>query len=65
MYPKIDRCVFRDLNYGLYIVTSKEKDRMNGHVVKTVIQITSEPPRIAVIINENNVTYQLSLFCRN
>ena len=45
---KIDRSVFRDLSYGLYIVTSKDEDRMNGQIVNTVIQVTSEPPRIAV-----------------
>ena len=39
MDPKIDRSVFRDLSYGLYIVTSKDEDRMNGHIVNTVIQV--------------------------
>ena len=59
MDPKIDRNVFRDLSYGLYIVTSNYKGRMNGQVVNTVIQVTSEPPRIAVIINKKNYTHEL------
>ncbi|MFO7554891.1 MAG: flavin reductase family protein [Desulfobacterales bacterium] len=61
MDPTIDRSVFRDLSYGLYIVTSKDEDRMNGQIVNTVIQVTSEPPRIAVIINKNNYTHELIL----
>ena len=41
MESNIDRSVFRDLSYGLYIVTSKDAERMNGQVVNTVIQVTS------------------------
>lgn len=59
MDTKIDRSVFRDLSYGLYIVTSNDEGRMNGQVVNTVIQVTSEPPRIAVIINKKNYTHEL------
>lgn len=55
MDPKIDRSVFQDLSYGLYIVISKDEDRMNGQIVNTVIQVTSEPPRIAVIINKKKL----------
>jgi len=59
MNPKIDPSVFRNLSYGLYIVTSRDENRMNGQVVNTVIQVTSEPPRIAVIINKKNFTHDL------
>ena len=52
MDPKIDRSVFRDLSYGLYLITSKDAGQLNGQIVNTVIQVTSEPPRIAVIINK-------------
>jgi ferric-chelate reductase [NAD(P)H] len=59
MDSKIDSGVFRDLSYGLYIVASRDEGRMNGQVVNTVIQVTSEPPRIAVIINKKNFTHEL------
>jgi ferric-chelate reductase [NAD(P)H] len=59
MDAEIDRSVFRDLSYGLYIITSKDEDQMNGQVVNTVLQVTSEPPRIAVIINKKNYTHEL------
>lgn len=60
MSPVIDRRAFRDLSYGLYIVTSRDSatDRINGQVVNTVIQVTSEPPRVAVIINKQNLTHE-------
>ncbi|MGD8882771.1 MAG: flavin reductase [Desulfobacterales bacterium] len=58
MGAEIDRRVFRDLSYGLYRITSKDEDRMNGQVVNTITQVTSEPPRIAVIINKKNDTHK-------
>ena len=53
----VDRKVFRDLSYGLYIVTSKDGDKTNGQIINTAIQVTSEPPRVAVIINRKNLTH--------
>ena len=61
MEPKIERAVFRDLSYGLYIVTSSSEGRLNGQVVNTVIQVTSDPPRVAVIINKKNLTHEFIL----
>ena len=57
MSPEVDRRVFGDLSYGLYIVTSRDGDRLNGQIVNTVIQVTSDPPRVAVIINKKNLTH--------
>jgi ferric-chelate reductase [NAD(P)H] len=54
----MDRRPLRDLSYGLYIVTSRDGKRLNGQIVNTVIQVTSEPPRIAVIINKKNLTHE-------
>lgn len=56
---KIDRGVFRDLSYGLYLVASADEGRMNGQVINTLIQVTSDPPRVAVIVNKNNYTHEL------
>lgn len=58
MSPELDRRVFRDLSYGLYIVSSRDGDRYNGQIVNTVIQVTSEPARVAVIINKQNLTHE-------
>jgi flavin reductase (DIM6/NTAB) family NADH-FMN oxidoreductase RutF len=40
------------LSYGFYIVTSQDNDRSNGQIINTSIQVTSEPTRLAVIINK-------------
>ena len=37
MSPEFDRRAFRDLSYGLYIVTSLDGDRLNGQIVNTVL----------------------------
>ncbi|MBL7209589.1 MAG: flavin reductase, partial [Dehalococcoidia bacterium] len=46
------------IGYGLYVVTSKKGDRLNGQIANTVFQITSEPPTVAVSINKNNLTWE-------
>ncbi len=46
------------LGYGLYVVSSRKGDRLNGQIANTVFQITSEPPTIAVSINKNNLTHE-------
>ena len=58
MGDSVDSRVFRDLSYGLYIVTSHDGERVNGQIVNTVIQVTSEPPRVAVIVNKQNLTHE-------
>ncbi len=50
--------VFKEISYGLYLVTSIMDDRMNGQIVNTVLQVTASPPQFAVIINRNNLTHE-------
>ncbi|MDF1591936.1 MAG: flavin reductase family protein [Desulfobacterales bacterium] len=61
MSTKLDFRVLSDLSYGLYIVTSKDEDRLNGQIINTAIQVTAEPPRVAVIINKKNLTHEFIL----
>jgi flavin reductase (DIM6/NTAB) family NADH-FMN oxidoreductase RutF/rubredoxin len=46
------------INYGLYVITSKNNGKFNGQIVNTVIQVTSDPPQILVCINKQNLTHQ-------
>ena len=55
----MDKKAFYKLTYGLYIVSTKDGDKDCGCVVNTLAQVTSEPPRMAVAINKNNLTEQL------
>ncbi len=54
----LNQKAFENLSYGLYIVTSRNETRLNGQIVNTVIQVTSQPPRVAVIINKKNLTHE-------
>jgi flavin reductase (DIM6/NTAB) family NADH-FMN oxidoreductase RutF len=58
MSSTLDRRVFRNLSYGLYIVTSRNGEHFNGQIINTAIQVTSDPPRVAVIINKKNLTHE-------
>ncbi|MEO0156628.1 MAG: flavin reductase family protein [candidate division WOR-3 bacterium] len=46
------------VSYGIYIVSSKKEDKINGQITNTVFQITAEPPQIGVSINKNNLTHE-------
>ena len=48
----------RNLSYGLYVVSSRNGDRFNGQIANTVIQVTSEPPTVAVCINKQTLTHE-------
>jgi flavin reductase (DIM6/NTAB) family NADH-FMN oxidoreductase RutF/rubredoxin len=54
----LDRKALRDVTYGMYVITSKLDGKSNGQIANTVFQVCSEPPRIAVSINKNNLTHE-------
>jgi len=55
--PEINLEAFWSLTYGLCVVTSHLDGKLNGQIVNSVIQVTAEPPRIAVSISKNNFTH--------
>jgi ferric-chelate reductase [NAD(P)H] len=58
MISGLNRQVFTQISYGLYVVTSHLDGKLNGQMVNTILQVTSEPPRVAVIINKSNLTHE-------
>ncbi len=52
----MDNTVMFKLTYGLFVLTAKEGDKMNGCIVNTVMQQTSEPNRVSVTVNKQNYT---------
>ena len=44
------------INYGVYLVASRNNGKFNGQIVNTVFQVTSEPQTVAVCINKTNLT---------
>jgi len=54
MNPK----ALHDISYGLYIICSKNVEKINGQIANALFQVTSEPPAIAVSINKKNLTHE-------
>ncbi len=54
----MDRRALEKISYGLYIVSSVKNGKLNGQIANTVFQITSEPPRVAISINKENLTHE-------
>ncbi len=57
----MDKKAMYKLTYGLFILTAKDGERDNGCVVNTVTQVTTEPNRITVAVNKNNLTHDMIL----
>ena len=54
----MDRVALQKCSYGIYIVCSTKDGKLNGQIVNTVFQVTSEPPRVSVSINKSNYTHE-------
>ncbi|MCI5622077.1 MAG: flavin reductase [Lachnospiraceae bacterium] len=55
----MDKSAMYQLSYGLFILTAKQGDKDNGCIVNTVSQVTTEPNRIVVAVNKNNLTHDM------
>lgn len=54
----MNKNAFRQLSYGVYVVSTWDNGRGTGCVANSAMQITSEPATIAVSINHDNYTNQ-------
>jgi len=54
----MDLTALHQIGYGIYIISSKKENKINGQIANTVFQITSEPPTIAISINKENYTHE-------
>ena len=52
----MNKHVFRNLSYGVYIISSMDGERPTGCTANSVMQVTSSPATIAVSINHDNYT---------
>ncbi len=52
----MDNKILRDLNYGVYVIGSKDGVKNVGCIANSVMQITSQPATIAISINHENYT---------
>lgn len=56
---KINKKALYNIAYGLYVITCNDGKKDNGLIVNTVIQVTSDPMRIAVTINKQNYSHDV------
>ena len=47
------------LSYGLFVLTSAAGGRESGCIINTAGQVTSEPNRISIAVNQSNLTHDL------
>jgi flavin reductase (DIM6/NTAB) family NADH-FMN oxidoreductase RutF/rubredoxin len=52
----VDITAFFKVTYGLYIVSSRDGDNLNGHISNTVFQVTADPPQFVVATHKDNLT---------
>lgn len=53
----MDKKIFRDVSYGMYIVTTTDKNNKKvGCIINTLTQITSIDPIISISLNKDNYT---------
>ena len=50
---------FFKISYGLYAISSCNKNKINGYISNAVFQVTSEPAQFAICTNKNNFTTEL------
>lgn len=60
----MDTKVLRNLSYGVYVVTTENKDTYAGCIANSVIQVTSDPKTILVSINKDNYTNSCIKVCK-
>ena len=56
--PGINQALFQ-VTHGLYILTSKLGDRINGQCLDALMQVTNMPPRIAIGVGKRTLTHEM------
>lgn len=49
------------VSYGMYVVSSGDREHGNGFISNTLFQVTAEPPRFAACCSKNNYTTEFIL----
>lgn len=52
----MNKNVFRNFSYGVYVVSTLDNNRPTGCIANSIMQITSSPATVAVSMNHDNYT---------
>ena len=55
----MDTKALQKIQYGLFVLSSRQDDKDNACIVNTVLQVTSSPMCIAVTVNKQNLTHDM------
>lgn len=47
------------LSYGLFVLTANQDEKDNGCIINTATQLSSNPNRISIAVNKNNLTHDM------
>lgn len=50
---------FFKMSYGIYLISSKQGDKIAGYIANTAFQVTAEPPQIAISCHKDNITAKI------
>ncbi len=50
---------FFKMTYGLYVVSSRHEEKLNGYISNAVFQVTAEPAQFAICCSKDNFTAEL------
>ncbi len=57
--PSIDNTALFKLSYGLFVLSTKTSDKINGCIINTCMQVTDSPKQICICVNKSNYTAEL------
>lgn len=49
------------ISYGLYIISSRSGETLNGQIANTITQVTATPEQVSVTLNKDNLTHQYAM----
>ena len=55
----MNKKALNNIGYGLYVITTRYNGRDNGMICNSVMQVSSEPLKIAVSISKQNYTHEI------
>ena len=61
MDSNIDMKALFRMTYGMYVVSTVLEGKLNGQIANAAMQITGEPPCVAVCLNKQNLTTEMLL----
>ena len=56
--PVFDPKALYQISYGLYVLTTRDGDKHNSCIVNAVMQVTSTPLLIAVVVNKQSDSFR-------